>query len=252
MSAKGFEMSHVVGTEIAVGQFERNLAGSCTACIIEGNRLAAEYLSSILRQDARIDVCFFDQFVNSAAAGVSPLIFCLDQADAVLPLRASLNLLRLSYPESRCILLDTENRNVHLSLLLDFRIHGFLKHANVKEQFLEAVQSVSRGLMWMHPEFTVSIAAQNESTPDRPRPESLTRRENEILHLVTNHFSNKEISMLLEIEESTVKFHLSNILSKCNVSRREDLSSSKISHGWKTLLLAGMGTTNPVLRSMLR
>jgi DNA-binding NarL/FixJ family response regulator len=243
-------MSHVVGTEIAVGQFERNVAGSCTACIIESNRLAAEYLSSILRQDPRIDVCFFDQFVHSGAR-VSPLIFCLDQADAVLPLRASLNLLRLSYPESRCILLDTENRNDHLSLLLDFRIHGFLKHGNVREQFLEAVQSVSRGLMWMHPEFTTTIPAQDESAAERPRLESLTRRENEILHLVTNHFSNKEISMLLQIEESTVKFHLSNILAKCNVSRREDLSSSKISRGWRTLL-AETGTTNPVLRSMLR
>jgi DNA-binding NarL/FixJ family response regulator len=114
------------------------------------------------------------------------------------------------------------------------------------------VWSVARGLLWVHPEFAHNVPPQGEHAPERIRSESLTRREGEILHLVTNHFSNKEISMLLKIEESTVKFHLSNILAKRNVSRREDLATSRISGGWRTRLLAGTGTNNPVLRSLLR
>jgi DNA-binding NarL/FixJ family response regulator len=243
-------MSNAMEREVPARQADHDATGSCTACIIESNRLA-EYLSSLLRQDSHIDVCLFDQFVNSGAR-VSPLIFCLDQADAVLPLRASLKLLKLSYPHARCVVLDTENRNEYLSLLLGSEIHGVLTHGNVKEWLLEAVQSVARGLLWVHPEFAHAVSAQNPCVAEGIRAESLTRRESEISHLVTNHFSNKEISTLLEIEESTVKFHLSNILAKRNVSRREDLAASKISKGWRTLLLAGTGATNQVLRSLLR
>jgi DNA-binding NarL/FixJ family response regulator len=242
-------MSNAVDREFVVKQADHG-AGSCTVCLIERNRLAAEYLADILRRDPHIEVHFFDHFVSSGAR-VSPLIFCLDQAEASLPLRASLKLLRLTYPDSKCLLLDTENHDDHLSLLLDSHIHGFLRHGNVKEWFLEAVQSVARGLLWMHPEFVNKVSAKGQFV-EGIHAESLTRRENEILHLVTNHFSNKEISMLLEIEESTVKFHLSNILAKRNVSRREDLATSRISGGWRTLLIAGTGTTNPVLRSLLK
>jgi DNA-binding NarL/FixJ family response regulator len=226
-------------------------SSTCTACLIESNRLAAEYLAGILSQDQHIDVRLFDEFVGSGAHDV-PLVFCLDQADAILPLRACMSLLRSSYPDSKCILLDTESSNDHMGLLLDSAIQGFIKHTNVKEWLLEAVWSVSRGLLWVHPEFSQNGASPGRHVSEGIRSESLTRRESEILHLVTNHFSNKDISMLLEIEESTVKFHLSNILAKRNVSRREDLAASRISEGWRTLLLQGSGTANPALRSLLR
>ena len=236
---------------ISAKQTAQPSTNTCTACLIESNHLAAEYLAGILKEDPHIDVRFFDEFVNSGSRE-APLVFCLDQDDAILPLRASLNLLRLSYPDSKCLLLDAESSSDHMSLLLDSAIHGFLKHRNVKEWLVEAVLSVSRGLLWVHPEFTQNGAPHGSHVSDGIRSESLTRRECEILHLVTNHFSNKEISMLLEIEESTVKFHLSNILAKRNVSRREDLANSRISGGWRTLLLAGTGSANPVLRSLLK
>jgi DNA-binding NarL/FixJ family response regulator len=248
MKFQTFSQHIIPDTEVA-----RASAGTCTACVIESNRLAAEYLAGILRQDPQIDVRFFDEFVDSGAqAQGAPLVFCLDHADAVLPLRASLKLLKLSYPDSRCLLLDRESSSDHLGLLLDTDIHGFLEHGNVKEWLLEAVRSISRGLLWIHPEFVHNFGPNHQSNLEAVRSESLTKREREVLNLVTHHCSNKEISMLLEIEESTVKFHLSNILAKRNVSRREDLVTSRISGGWKTLLQTKTGTTDPMLRSLLK
>lgn len=233
------------------------LANVCTVCIIESNPLAAEYLAGILGQDSGIDARLFDQFVSSGSQ-TSPLIFCLDQTDVVLPLRECLKLLKLSYPYARYILLDTEMESGRLRALLGLGIQGILKYENVKECLLEAVRAVSKGLLWVHPEFVhngspPSVSPLSRSVSEFVRFEPLTEREGEILHLVQNHFSNKEISMLLGIEESTVKFHLSNILAKRHVSRREDLGTKwRIASGWKTLLLAETGTTNPVLRSLLK
>jgi len=246
MKFQTFSQQIIPDTEVA-----RASAAACTACVIESNRLAAEYLAGILRQYPQIDVRFFDQFVESGAQA-APLVFCLDHADAVLPLRAALKLLKLSYPDSRCLLLDRESSSDHFGLLLNSGIHGFLEHGNVKQWLLEAVRSISRGLLWIDPECVHNSGPNHRSNLEVVRSESLTKREREVLSLVTHHCSNKEISMLLEIEECTVKFHLSNILAKRSVSRREDLVTSGISGGWKTLLQTSTGTTDPMLRSLLK
>jgi DNA-binding NarL/FixJ family response regulator len=223
----------------------------CTVCVIERNPLAAEYLAALLKQDSSIEVHFFDQFVNSGMHA-SPLVFCLDQAEIVLPLRDSLKLLKRFYPDARYILLNSELGSDHLRLLVSSEIHSILRHGSVKECLLEAVRAVSNGTSWVHPEFIHCISPGPECFSEFAPMETLTQRESEILHLVRNHFSNKEISILLEIEESTVKFHLSHVLAKRKVSRRDDLAGLRIEGGWRTLLLARTGRTSPALRSLLK
>ncbi len=52
---------------------------------------------------------------------------------------------------------------------------------------------------------------------------NISRREREVLDLLLANLSNKEIAARLFISERTVKFHVSNLLSKFNVQRRADL-----------------------------
>jgi NarL family two-component system response regulator LiaR len=56
--------------------------------------------------------------------------------------------------------------------------------------------------------------------PAPESPETLTRRETEVLRLLARGRSNKEIAVDLSIAEKTVKTHVSNILSKLGVSSR--------------------------------
>ena len=51
----------------------------------------------------------------------------------------------------------------------------------------------------------------------------ISRREREVLDLLLENLSNKEIASKLFISERTVKFHVSNLLSKFGVQRRADL-----------------------------
>jgi len=57
------------------------------------------------------------------------------------------------------------------------------------------------------------------------RPQELTIREKEILHLVNSGMLNKEIAHELSISTSTVKSHVNNIFKKLNVKKRIDLMS---------------------------
>ena len=52
---------------------------------------------------------------------------------------------------------------------------------------------------------------------------NLSRREQEVLDSLLENLSNKEIASKLNIAERTVKFHVSNLLSKFGVRRRADL-----------------------------
>jgi DNA-binding CsgD family transcriptional regulator len=61
-------------------------------------------------------------------------------------------------------------------------------------------------------------AVQKTEHPD------LTRRELEILRLVAEGLSNAELAKMLWVTEQTVKFHLSNIYRKLNVSNRTEAS----------------------------
>jgi DNA-binding NarL/FixJ family response regulator len=70
-----------------------------------------------------------------------------------------------------------------------------------------------------------------------PTGQAITQRESQILELVKRRLSNKEIGAVLNIQESTVKFHLSNVFSKLQVTRRSELQAKdELSDIWKQLL----------------
>jgi len=65
-----------------------------------------------------------------------------------------------------------------------------------------------------------------------PPETDLTRRETEVLELVAEHYSNKEIAAKLVISEFTVKNHLKSILSKLHVRSRSQAAAYSVARGW--------------------
>jgi NarL family two-component system response regulator LiaR len=72
------------------------------------------------------------------------------------------------------------------------------------------------------------VASTDEGTPVS---EDLTQREREILVLLTEGKTNKEIAKQLSLSEGTVRFHVSNILSKLGVSNRTEAVSFALQQG---------------------
>jgi DNA-binding CsgD family transcriptional regulator len=67
-------------------------------------------------------------------------------------------------------------------------------------------------------------AAATETTDNEDAAAGLTRREREILALVSEGHSNRELARMMWVTEQTVKFHLSNIYRKLDVSNRTEAS----------------------------
>ena len=70
----------------------------------------------------------------------------------------------------------------------------------------------------MHPEVARKLVLGQQ--PSQPKGESLTERETQVLKLVAHGLSNQTIAQELSIGAVTVRFHVSNILSKLQIENR--------------------------------
>ena len=98
----------------------------------------------------------------------------------------------------------------------------------------QAIRAVHHGEVQLHPDVTKKlmqrVAATPQPEPDSP-PDDLTARELEVLSLIAQGQSNREIATSLTISEKTVKTHVSNILTKLHLSDRTQAAIYAHKHG---------------------
>jgi DNA-binding NarL/FixJ family response regulator len=76
-----------------------------------------------------------------------------------------------------------------------------------------------------------AIVSLPRSETDEPLIEALTGREHDVLALVADGLSNREIATALAISEHTVKFHLASIFGKLGASTRTEAVHRGLRHG---------------------
>jgi DNA-binding NarL/FixJ family response regulator len=94
---------------------------------------------------------------------------------------------------------------------------GYLLKDTQAEALCQAIKAAAAGQVQLTPKAAARLM-QAVSTPESP--EALTERETEVLRLLAQGQSNKQIAHSLQIAEKTVKTHVSNILSKLGVQSR--------------------------------
>jgi len=102
---------------------------------------------------------------------------------------------------------------------------GLLSYADAELQLARAVRSVAAGGYWVPRQILARFVDSILKARNGPqlRTNSVSNREREVLEGLLDNLSNKEIAVKLNISERTVKFHVSNLLSKFGVQRRADL-----------------------------
>lgn len=94
---------------------------------------------------------------------------------------------------------------------------GYLLKDTQAEDLIRAIKAAAAGQVQLSPQAAARLMREIRAPES---PETLTDRETEVLRLLAQGKSNKEIAYELSIGEKTVKTHVSNILSKLNVSSR--------------------------------
>ncbi len=110
--------------------------------------------------------------------------------------------------------------------LLRLGVKGVLAYEQIRE-LARAVSHLATGAYWVPRDllsrFVESILPELQGAKSLETDVEISRREREVLDLLLENLSNKEIASKLFVAERTVKFHVSNLLSKFHVQRRADL-----------------------------
>ncbi len=94
---------------------------------------------------------------------------------------------------------------------------GYLLKDTQANELCRAIKSAAAGQVQLSPQAAARLMHEVR-TPENPQ--SLTERETDVLTLLANGKANKEIALQLHISETTVKTHVSNILTKLGVPSR--------------------------------
>jgi NarL family two-component system response regulator LiaR len=104
------------------------------------------------------------------------------------------------------------------------------------EDLVQAIHQVHRGEASLHPVIARKVLQELSRPSERPpTPDPLTPREVEVLQLVAQGRSNQEIADLLVISETTVRTHVSNILSKLHLASRTQAALYALREGLASL-----------------
>lgn len=225
----------------AVGGTRTTTEGSPPVCVVEQNRLAARYLLEIFaKQTALHAVTLEDLIAHKYSERVAP-VFIVDRNGIDLSLRECITVLRERHANAKFVILDEEQGPDQTVGLLPLGVHGFVSYAQIDKQLPQAVDRISRGELYFSSSVLEAYARRSITslnTVNQSKPgQAITERESQIIDLVKRRLSNKEIGAVLNIQESTVKFHLSNVFSKLQVNRRGELQSKgELSDIWRQLL----------------
>jgi NarL family two-component system response regulator LiaR len=98
---------------------------------------------------------------------------------------------------------------------------GYQLKDSSPEQLIQAIREVHHGQTSLHPVIARKVIEElNQESELPPTDDPLTEREVEVLKLVAQGLTNREIAQTLVISESTVASHISNVLEKLHLANR--------------------------------
>jgi RNA polymerase sigma factor (sigma-70 family) len=145
-------------------------------------------------------------------------------------------LIKTALPESRVVMLTVSDSDEDLFQAIKYGAIGYLLKNLKARRLFDQLRSACRGEAALSPYLAMRVL--EEFARERRREETatsyrsrLTEREREVLQLVVNGLTNKEIGNQVGIAESTVKRHIHNILEKLQMENRVQAAAYAVRSG---------------------
>lgn len=148
------------------------------------------------------------------------------------------------YPDAKVIILSIHDDESYVSHAMKTGALGYMLKEMDTDAIIQAIKVVALGGSYLHPKVTHNLVTEFRRLSEREHKGSfqqndirrplhlLTKRECEVLQLLTDGQSNRVIGETLFISEKTVKNHVSSILQKMAVNDRTQAVVNAIKNGW--------------------
>ena len=137
-------------------------------------------------------------------------------------------------PDLRSLLLSMHDSEQYLFEALRAGASGYVLKADADHTLIEACRAAMRGEQFLYPDaVSAPVREQLERAHhgERPRSDPLTERETQVVKLIAEGHSGREIAELLHISEHTVERHREHILDKLGLRDRVALTRYAIRRG---------------------
>jgi len=203
--------------------------------LIEDNRLLREGIAAALDEHGDFEVVAVaedgDTLQKLKESGKSPDVVLLDLGLEKTNSLQLMGILRAEQPEVRIIAMDMLPDQADMVEFVEAGGSGFILKSASLEDYVNTIKAVAKGEKVLPTVLTASLFTQIvesalKSGKDIPNSAiQLTNREKQIVDLISEGLSNKEIAVRLHIATHTVKSHVHNILEKLTLNSRLQIAA---------------------------
>lgn len=204
-------------------------AGPVRVLLVDDQALFREALGTLLAVREEIEVVGEAADGHQAlrqAAALTPDVVLMDLRMPVLDGIAATRRLQADQPDVRVLALTTFDDDEEVFAALRAGAVGYLLKDVSSERLVEAVLAAARGESVLQPSVAAKVLARfarlddGAAAPTQPLVVPLTDRELEVVRLLAQGRSNREIAAALFLAEGTVKNHVTNVLAKLEARDR--------------------------------
>ena len=198
--------------------------------VVDDHPMVIEGMKAMLNQIRYVELCATASNAYEAMEKVKENQPDLVITDINMPEISGVELtskLKKEFPNLKIIGMSTFNERSYISQMIQNGADGFLVKSASKEEIETAISSVLDGKMYLSSDAGISNSEQKQ-LKNQP---TLTRREKEILTLISEGFTNPQIAEKLFISLYTVETHRKNLLSKFNTNNTASLIKIAATNG---------------------
>jgi DNA-binding NarL/FixJ family response regulator len=216
----------------------KNTSGKIRLLVIEDNRILRDGIISILKPHTDIKLLSEPGKSKNTILKIHKLKPDIILLDLGLRSRNSLSLVEMvkkEFPESKVIVMDLVPVQGDIVQFVEAGASGFILKNTTTDEFLATIRAVAEGVKVLPVQLKDTLfskiiqLAVKSGKAKLVNSIKMTKREKDILMLVSDGFTNTKISVKLHIPEHIVKSHIHNILEK--LALRTRLEPAKNSSG---------------------
>jgi two-component system response regulator NreC len=206
--------------------------------LAEDHTIVRKGIRSLLDDQANIEVVGEAEDGREAIEKVeelSPDIILMDNTMPILNGLEATRQIKKRFPEVKILILTMHTNEEYIFQFLRAGASGYLVKQTAPTELVSAIEAVCRGDSFLSPSISRTIidefVRQAEATGKWDSYDSLTDREREVLQLLAEGFSSKEIADHLHISVKTVGVHKINLMHKLNLHSQSELTKYAIRKG---------------------
>ena len=198
--------------------------GEIRVFLLDDHELIRRGIADLLQTEADIEVVGEAATAGEAMVRIPSTNPHVALLDGRLPDGSGVDVcrdIRSAHPEIRCVILTSYDDNDALFAAVMAGASGYLLKEIRGNSLIDAVRQVAAGKSLLDPSVTERLLTRlREGEAHDERLASLTDREREILSLIADGMTNRQIAQQLYLAEKTVKNYVSALLTKLGMQRR--------------------------------